>query len=988
MKKIFFYSLSILFLLILNISLYAQDNTYWSKYDWDDVVDGDGLGKNFGSDEAMRIAENVLLYQKECGGWPKNTQMHLILSESQKSALIAAQKDNEGATIDNSAVQLELEYLSNVYKAIPDGDLKTRIKAGFLKGIQYLLDAQYDNGGWPQFYPFRGNYSDHITYNDGAMIHVMEILRHIYQKDSEYSIVAEDSTISQALLAFEKGIECILNTQYVQNGILTAWCAQHHYETLEPVMARSYELASLSGGESGGIVKFLMSIDNPSFEIRKAVYYAAKWYEEVEIVGERIESYVNLDGLNDRRLIYDAAADGMWARFYTLENSTPFFCDRNGIKLYTHEEYNVVLSYERRNGYSWFGGAGEDVRNKYEDWYPLWGHGIEKHVKITTPNSGMGFLTTDTVFVKASAVGYESEAPQSFEVYVDDLLFHTFGGVEIDTFLTNLPVGINHIIVKATDSEANIELDSSKIYIGTTAYNITGSVVGSGEIIIDPAEGKYVDNMEISIFAKSGFPYSFAGWTGDIVSDLNPLTITISADVALTANFVESTSSVLNINFQPEESAIPESYFPDYGYAFADRGNGYMYGWPGGDNFETRHRDGDELRVATLNHMQKSGPVSWEIALSNGDYAVYIHMGDAEHTDQTNSINVEGNYLPDIDGEDNFDGYFIENVTINDGKLTISPSGENAKINFIRIGLAGTVFDNSLVVNNGTGSGEYFFDERVNIEANEAGANLMFDQWIGDSDYITDKFTANTTLNMPDKSISVEATYKTFEYALTVNNGSGSGSFPPGEVISIVAETPPLGQEFDVWIGDVDNVADISIANTTLSMPDKNITVEASYKISYYTLTVINGTGSGSFLLGELVYIVADDPPLGQEFVSWLGDTDNVADTSAASTTITIFSDNIVISASYSDIVSVRNIEGYNTLLCYPNPASNELFIDLSANGRSDLKIIDVTGQVIYNEKAIEGLRSINIQNFATGIYQLIVTDDEGSYYSQKIIKD
>jgi len=37
-----------------------------------------------------------------------------------------------------------------------------------VSGVDYLLDAQHDDGGWPQFYPIRKGYSEHITYNDGV----------------------------------------------------------------------------------------------------------------------------------------------------------------------------------------------------------------------------------------------------------------------------------------------------------------------------------------------------------------------------------------------------------------------------------------------------------------------------------------------------------------------------------------------------------------------------------------------------------------------------------------------------------------------------------------------------------------------------------------------------------------------------------------------------------------------------------------------------
>ncbi len=437
MKKLSTYLISASLFLSLSFTLTAQD---WTKYDWDDVVDGDGLSNNFGSDEAIRIAENVLLYQRNVGGWPKNTQMQLILTDTQKAALIAAKPSMEGGycTIDNNAVELELEYLSKVYKAIPDGPFREEVKAGFLLGVQYLLDMQYENGGWPQFYPLRGGYSDHITYNDGAMIHAMNILRHIYQKDSEYSIIAADSTCAAAKIAFEKGIEVILKTQIVQNGVLTAWCAQHHYETLAPAKARSYELPAIWGGESSGVVRFLMSINNPSFEIKRAIHSAATWFDKVRMIGQDIVNYTNADGISDRKIIYASNAGDMWARCYSLENSTPFFCDRNGIPLYTHYDYNVVLSHERRNGYSWFGGSGEDVLDDYPGWVAKWGAGMDEGVILESPGNLTGYAESDSVIVKVYANTLVSGGVEKFELYLDQQVIRDYASLEIDTVFTGL----------------------------------------------------------------------------------------------------------------------------------------------------------------------------------------------------------------------------------------------------------------------------------------------------------------------------------------------------------------------------------------------------------------------------------------------------------------------------------------------------------------------------------------------------------------------
>ncbi|UCH14830.1 MAG: pectate lyase, partial [Bacteroidales bacterium] len=443
MKNSILYITSFLICLALSMTSQAQNVL---NADWDDVVEGNCDDQDdswWNSDEAIRIAENVLLYQKDCGGWPKNTQMQEVLTQAQKDALIAAKPYNSGSTIDNDAVKLELTYLSKVHKAIADGAFKTEIRTGFLKGIQYILDAQYNNGGWPQFYPLRGGYSNHITYNDDAMTNVMFILRHIYQEDGEYSIVAEDSTKAAAVIAFDKGLECILNTQYWQNDVLTVWCAQHHYETLLPARARSYELASLSGFESKDVIELLMSIENPSSEIKRAILAAVNWYDRVRIPGLRLEYYTNDDGLVDIRVVADSTAEDMWARFYTLENNTPFFCDRDGIMKFSLAE----IGYERRNNYRWYVDAGYDVFEAYDIWYPLWGDSIEREAIIASPVSGTTYYTTDTIPVIAYVNKYPIGNTQKFELFFDTELINDLGYTEIDTFLADIETGIHSIVV-------------------------------------------------------------------------------------------------------------------------------------------------------------------------------------------------------------------------------------------------------------------------------------------------------------------------------------------------------------------------------------------------------------------------------------------------------------------------------------------------------------------------------------------------------------
>lgn len=313
----------------------------------------------FQTKEAQRIGDNVLLYQQVTGGWPKNIYMPAELSKQAYAAALKDKKDVNQSTIDNNATTTEIQYLARLYQATQ----VDKYKEAVLKGIQYLLDAQYDNGGWPQFYPRSTGYYIQITYNDNAMVRVMEQLREIYEKKAPYTFLS-DKICEQARKAFDKGIECILNTQVLQDGKLTVWCAQHDRATLKPCQARAYELPSLSGQESDNIVLLLLSIPNPSERIINSIEGAAEWFKKSEIHGLQKDFFTNSDGKKDYRMIACEDCPPLWARFYDLETNRAFFCDRDGVKRYDLSEIGI----ERRNGYSWYNNDGSKVLQKYEQW--------------------------------------------------------------------------------------------------------------------------------------------------------------------------------------------------------------------------------------------------------------------------------------------------------------------------------------------------------------------------------------------------------------------------------------------------------------------------------------------------------------------------------------------------------------------------------------------------------------------------------------------
>ena len=341
---------------VLNTSTQAQVH----DQKWASIIK-DKESAWFASNEAKQIAENVLLYQRNIGGWPKNIQMQNPLTEIEKQKLIALKSDTKDVTTDNGATYQEMLFLSKMYAQIQD----ERYQKAFLAGLDYILEAQYENGGWPQFYPLKKGYYTHITYNDDSMVNILNVLKHCIDKTDYYSIKPPESTIERAKIAFDKGIDCILKTQYKQNGVLTAWCAQHDEVTLLPANARAYELASLSGKESAKIVLLLMSIENQSPEIITAVNSAVTWFEKTKITDLREERVpVPNSKIVEKVMVKDANATPLWARFMELSDNTPFFCDRDGIKKASIAE----IGQERRTGYAWYTNEPKEVLKKYPAW--------------------------------------------------------------------------------------------------------------------------------------------------------------------------------------------------------------------------------------------------------------------------------------------------------------------------------------------------------------------------------------------------------------------------------------------------------------------------------------------------------------------------------------------------------------------------------------------------------------------------------------------
>jgi len=304
----------------------------------------------FRSEDGRRALTNVLSHQSPRGDWPKN--------QNTTAKPFAGDTKSIKGTFDNGATTAELRLLAGALNATSD----ERLKAAFLKGLDHILSAQYTNGGWPQYSPPPArSYHRHITFNDDTMRRLLEFLRDVATA-REFTFVDAPKR-AQSQQAFDRGINCIVKCQVRMNGQLTAWCAQHDEVTLEPRPARSYELVSLSGAESAGLLQLLMSLERPSSEIVRAVHAGAKWFGASKLAGLR-ETRVN----GDKRILRDPEAPPLWARFYEIGSNRPIYSGRDGAKKYDIAEIEA----ERRNGYAWHGTWGAEVLKRFAEWKQRW----------------------------------------------------------------------------------------------------------------------------------------------------------------------------------------------------------------------------------------------------------------------------------------------------------------------------------------------------------------------------------------------------------------------------------------------------------------------------------------------------------------------------------------------------------------------------------------------------------------------------------------
>ena len=329
----------------------------------------------YGSAEARHVANVIVSFQTPAGGWSKNLDMGGEprtrgqsyttdnLSKHPSADDFDTPKDphwNYVGTLDNDATNTELRFLVLVSGETPGAGGEVYRKS-FIRGIRYLLAAQFPNGGWPQVWPLEGGYHDAITFNDNAVTESAATLTAVADGTGNYEFVPAELRLN-AKMAADHALQCILAAQLVVRGQRTVWAQQYDALTLRLVAGRNYEPAALSSGESADVLLYLMQLPQPSPAVIAAVEAGVAWLKAAAITGQ--EWVGGRSTPEGRHLQANDGAGPIWARYYSIGTGLPIFGDRDKT---IHNDVNE-LSLERRNGYAWYSAGPQQAADKYIAW--------------------------------------------------------------------------------------------------------------------------------------------------------------------------------------------------------------------------------------------------------------------------------------------------------------------------------------------------------------------------------------------------------------------------------------------------------------------------------------------------------------------------------------------------------------------------------------------------------------------------------------------
>ena len=359
-------------------------------------------------DVTTSVADLIVALQNEDGGFqvlPDNYEM------SQKETGLGSMKDV--SSVYNGATTSELKYLAKYITANKPEDSK--YQDAFVKGIKYLLTTQHNNGGWSMNPGSGSGFNANIEVGNKAMTEVLTLLSDIaILNNQDYVFARKAMNVDEIKSAVEKGNDFIVKSQISNNNKKSGWATQYD-KSGNVTMGHTYERESVSSYTTKDVIDYLMTIHNPSQDIKDAVESAYSWLKDVKIA-DKEQEVVKDTSMNNGFDVYLVDGSGTWASNYVYDKATdsyrplysdvdPTRADQKYVNVY--ELYNLdgnsvgnnkinnkdLILYSTRTTVSYYDNnlADELIATGYDEWKSYLANGfpeIPKDPADSSDNNG------------------------------------------------------------------------------------------------------------------------------------------------------------------------------------------------------------------------------------------------------------------------------------------------------------------------------------------------------------------------------------------------------------------------------------------------------------------------------------------------------------------------------------------------------------------------------------------------------------------------
>lgn len=273
---------------------------------------------------AGRIARCIMAGQLPCGGWnylidfgtEEQTRQWYATIGRQAWRLEEFQHYYGNATFDDEATANCAQFLLRFYMERKDD---RQVLDAVMRVVDFMLESQYDNGGWPQRYPlktdhpFKGkaDYTPFVTLNDNVTPENIRFLANCY-----------------GMLGLDRVKEPVLRAMHLLRDLqqplpLAGWADQYTPDDLQPAHARSYEPRSINTGTTVSMFNQMLRY----YEMTGDTSYLQRLPEAIQFL-ESLELPASLAKEVRRTPLQEGEI--LLPRFIVPETGRPLYVHRKG----------------------------------------------------------------------------------------------------------------------------------------------------------------------------------------------------------------------------------------------------------------------------------------------------------------------------------------------------------------------------------------------------------------------------------------------------------------------------------------------------------------------------------------------------------------------------------------------------------------------------------------------------------------------------------